>query len=122
MRLLPLRQVEETLLRKMTPVGSTEFEPTHLSPVTNLPQRLRSGKGKEIAINSTSQWKVAFGRIMASTRISQDSGAGIDFEDPNDPGVVLHACAEDIIRLWNSPIVKQLLKVQKIRLEDMSGL
>ncbi|KAH9485212.1 Guanine nucleotide-binding protein alpha-4 subunit [Psilocybe cubensis] len=121
MRLLPLQQVEEALLRKMTPAGSAEFEATHLSPATNLPYSSRAGKFKEIAINSTAQWKGAFGRLMATARASMDSAADIDFEDPKDPGVILHACAEDIIQLWNDPTVKELLKAKKIRLESMAG-
>lgn len=123
MRLLPLQQVEEVLLRKMTPAGSAEFEATHLSPVTNLPYKLRTaGKFREIAINSTAQWKGAFGRLMATARASMDSAADIDFEDPNDPGVILHACAEDINQLWQDPTVKQLLKANRLRLESMAGL
>ena len=122
MRLLPLQQVEEVLLRKMTPAGSAEFEATHLSPMTNVPYRARQGKFKEIAINSTAQWKGAFGRLIATARASLDSAADIDFEDPKDPGVILNACAEDIAKLWNDPIVRALLKAQNIRLESMSGL
>lgn len=122
MRLLPLQQVEEALLRKMTPAGSAEFEATHLSPVTNLPYKRRPGKFREVAINSTAHWKGAFGRLLATTRTSVDSASDIDFEDPNDPGIILHACSEDIVQLWNDPTVKQLLKAQKLRLEDMSGL
>ncbi|KAJ3507338.1 hypothetical protein NLJ89_g6356 [Agrocybe chaxingu] len=120
MRLLPLQQVEESLLRKMTPAGSAEFEATHLSPVTNLPYRNR-GKFREIAINSTAQWKGAFGRLIATARASIESGQDIDFDDPNDPGVILHACSEDIIQLWSDPTVKKLLKAQRLRLEDMAG-
>lgn len=122
MRLLPLQQVEESLLRKMTPAGSAEFEATHLSPVTNIPYKTSAGKFKELAINSTTQWKGAFGRLIATARASFESAAEIDFEDPNDPGFILHACSEDIIKLWNDPTVKILLKAQKVRLEDMGGL
>jgi guanine nucleotide-binding protein subunit alpha len=89
--------------------------------VTNLPYKLRQGKFREIAINSTAQWKGAFGRLIATARASMDSGADIDFDDSNDPGVILNACAEDIIKLWNDPTVKILLKAQKIRLESMPG-
>lgn len=121
MRLLPLQQVEESLRRKMTPAGSSEFEATHLSPVTNLPYKTKTGKCRELAINSTTQWKSAFGRLIVSARASLESATKIDFEDPNDPGLILHACSEDIIKLWNDPTVKILLKAQKIRLEDMGG-
>ncbi|KAF9047374.1 guanine nucleotide-binding protein alpha-4 subunit [Panaeolus papilionaceus] len=121
MRLLPLQQVEEALLRKMTPAGSAEFEATHLSPATNLPYRIRGGKFKEIAINSTAQWKGAFGRFLATARASIESAAQIDFDDANDPGVILHACSEDILRLWKDPVVNQLLNMQRIHLESMAG-
>jgi guanine nucleotide-binding protein alpha-1 subunit len=116
--------VEESLLRKMTPAGSSEIEATHLSPVTNLPYKMKSGNFKELAINSTTQWKGAFGRLIATARASFDSAPEleIDFEDPNDPGFILHACSEDILRLWNDSTVKMLLRAQKIRLEDMGGL
>lgn len=116
MRLLPLQQVEESLLRKMTPPGSSEYEPTHLLPV-----KKKAGKFRELAINSTTQWKGAFGRLIATARASFES-TDIDFEAPNDAGVILNACSEDIIKLWNDPTVKALLKAQKIRLEDMGGL
>lgn len=122
MRLLPLQQVEEALLRKLTPAGSAEFEATHLSPVTNLPYSGRANK--EIAVNSGAQWKGAFNRILASTtnRSSIDTVQDIDFENPNDPGVILHACRDDMIRLWNDPTITALLKAHRIRLEDMAGL
>lgn len=124
MRLLPLHQVEEALLRKLTPPGSIEFEATHLSSaVTNFNYATRSARTrKEIAVNSTSQWKGAFSRVVANTvRSSMDSGMDIDFDDPNDPGIVLHACAEDMTRLWNDPTIKGMLKTRKIRLEDKAG-
>ena len=117
MRLLPLQQVEESLLRKMTPPGSSELEPTHLSPI-----KKKAGKFRELAINSTTQWKGAFGRLIATARASFESSTEIDLEAPNDAGVILHACSEDIIKLWNDPTVKVLLKAQKVRLEDMGGL
>ena len=116
MKLLPLQQIEGVLIRKLNPIGSHETEGTHLASH-------QSGKTKfnEISVHSTTQWKVAFGKILTS-RSSTDSGADIDWANPNDPGVVLNACAEDIVKLWNNPIVKELLSQQKIRLEDMSGL
>ena len=102
----------------MTPPGSSEYEPTHLSPV-----KKKTGKFRELAINSTTQWKGAFGRLIATARASfESSTTEIDFEAPNDAGVILNACSEDIIKLWNDPTVKLLLKAQKVRLEDMGGL
>ncbi|EAU91545.2 guanine nucleotide-binding protein alpha-4 subunit [Coprinopsis cinerea okayama7 len=121
MRLAPLQQVEESLLRKLSPPGSTDFEATHLAPVTNLPYAVRSGKfTREIAVHSNSQWKGAFSRLMTSVRTS--IGSEIDLtEDPNDPGVILNACADDMIKLWNHPIIKTLLLAHNLRLEDKAG-
>lgn len=124
MRLSPLQQVEEALLRRLTPAGSAEFEATRLSPVTNLQYSNRPGVvGGEVAVNSSTPWKTAFNRLMASTaRSSFDSAQEIDFDDPQDPGVILHACAEDMIRLWNDPTVKEILSARNLRLEDLAGL
>jgi guanine nucleotide-binding protein subunit alpha len=117
MKLLPLQQIEEALIRKLTPIGSIETEGTHLTPHP-------SGKArfKELTVHSTTQWKVAFGKILTSARTSTESAADIDWNNPNDPRIVLNACAEDIVKLWDDPTVQELLHEQKIRLEDMSGL
>ncbi|KAG6920056.1 hypothetical protein DXG01_010124 [Tephrocybe rancida] len=122
MRLSPLQQVEETLLRKMTPAGSAEFEATHLSPLTNLPYSVRNGGAPtELALNSLTPWKSAFNKLLAtSTRASIDSQE-IDFDDPKDPGVVLNACKDDINTLWTDPTIKELLSVKKLRLQDLGG-
>jgi len=122
MRLAPLLQVEEVLTRRLTPSGSREFEPTQLAPVKNLPYSERSRRiVKEVAVNSTTQWKGAFNRAV-NARDSFDSDRAIDWDDPKDPGVVLHACCEDMIRLWNDPTVKALLETQNLRLQEMAGL
>ncbi|KAF9467322.1 guanine nucleotide binding protein, alpha subunit [Collybia nuda] len=123
MRLSPLQQVEEALLRRLTPVGSADFEATRLSPVTNLPYSNRlTVTGGEVAVNSSTPWKTAFTRLMASTtRTSFDSAQEIDFDDPKDPGVILNACAEDMIRLWNDSTIKEILNVRNLRLEDLAG-
>lgn len=119
MRLLPLQGVEEALLRKMSHAGSTEFEPTQLPSFTeNDPHRRR----KEPAVHSSSQWKVAFGRLLNVTRTSFSDDSIIDFNDPEDPGVILNACSEDMRTLWNDPVVQELLQSMKIRMEDMAGL
>ncbi|TFK74549.1 G-alpha-domain-containing protein [Pluteus cervinus] len=119
MRLLPLQKVEEALLRKLSPTGDEDREATHLSPVTNLSYSGRAGN--EVAVNSSSAWKGAFSRLLNSRTSTDTSHDQIDFDNPNDPGVILHACSEDMIRLWEDPTVKKLLTAQRIRLEDMAG-
>lgn len=120
MRLSPLQQVEEALLRKLS--GSGEYEGTHLSP-SNLPYSERSGKLKqELAVHSGSQWKGAFAKLMSSVRSSIES-IEVDYSaDPNDPGVILNACCEDMIKLWSDPTLQGILRSHNVRLEDKSGL
>jgi guanine nucleotide-binding protein alpha-1 subunit len=130
MRLSPLQQVEEALLRRLTPAGSPEWEATRLAPVTNLPDpNLLSpanggaGRGRaEIAINSNAPWKNAFNKLMAGTNRASFDSQNIDFDDPQDPGYILSVCAEDMIKLWNDETIRTLLRAKKIRLQEKSGL
>ena len=94
--------------------GSGESEATHLRTPKHI--------SKEIAINSTTPWKNAFNRLIRSERTSFDSQDGVDWEDPDDPGAILHACSQDLIHIWNCPIVQELLESQNVRLEESSGL
>jgi hypothetical protein len=117
MRLLPLQGVEEALLRKLSHAGSTELEPTQLPSSNHHGQRR-----KEPAVRSSSQWKVAFGRLLNVTRTSLSDDSNIDFNDPDDPGVILDACSEDMRTLWNDHVIQELLQSMRIRMEDMAGL
>lgn len=82
LRLVPLLQVEEVLVRKLNPVGVAETEATHLAQITNVP--------REVAVNSQFQWKGIFNRITGG-RPSMDSEA-INWEDPDVSG-----CAEFVV-------------------------
>ena len=77
MRLSPLLQVEQALVRKLTPPGSAEFEATHLAQASNVGymERMRQ---KEVAVNSLFAWKGVFGRLLSDNRDSVD----IDWDDP----------------------------------------
>lgn len=121
MRLAPLQQVEEALLRKLS--GSGEYEATHLSPSSNLPYAERSGKlRQELAVHSGNQWKGAFSKLMSSVRTSLDS-IEIDYSgESNDPGVILNACCEDMMTLWSDRTLQGILRSHNVRLEDKSGL
>ncbi|KAJ7078833.1 guanine nucleotide binding protein, alpha subunit [Mycena belliarum] len=114
MRLLPLQQVEEALVGKLTPGAS------NLSSLTNLPDSTR-GAAQEVSINSATPWKGAFSRLMSNVRSSVDGPEVAEPQDSRNARQLLHACSEDMIRLWNDPTVKQVLKVHRLRLEDMAG-
>ena len=88
MRLLPLLQVEEVLIRKLTPAGSGEYEATQLTQITNLPVGLENGsvnrtdgkREREIAINTQFAWKNMFNRLMGG----RDSAELVNWEvDPD---------------------------------------
>ncbi|KAI0072105.1 G-alpha-domain-containing protein [Panus rudis PR-1116 ss-1] len=121
LRLLPLLQVEEVLIKKLTPPGSPEFEATHLAPLTNLPGPWVKTKNKEVAVNSQFAWKVMFSKVLPTSRDSFDSADLVNWDDPDDPGRVIFACSEDMIKLWKDPTIQLLLRQQKVRLEDQPG-
>ncbi len=85
LRLLPLLQIEEVLIRKLTPAGSPEYEATLLAQITNIPGAGLRGKEKELTINSQIAWKGLFGKLGSGpTRESSfDEGDGIDWDDPD---------------------------------------
>ncbi|KAJ7932073.1 guanine nucleotide-binding protein alpha-4 subunit [Mycena leptocephala] len=112
MRLLPLQQVEEALLGKLTP--SARFNKAYSAS-------LDPRKPQEVSINSTTPWKGAFNRLMNNVRSSVDGPEVDEPQDSRDARQLLHACSEDIIRLWNDPTVKEVLRAHRLRLEDMAG-
>ncbi|KAJ4500311.1 guanine nucleotide binding protein, alpha subunit [Lentinula lateritia] len=119
MRLSPLLQVEESLWRRLSPSSAFESQTPHLASITNVPHSTRP---KEVYVQSSMAWKSTFSRLLStSTRSSVDSDPGIDFDDPKDPGVILNNCAEDMIKLWHDPTIRNLLNVLRIRLEDTPG-
>lgn len=57
-----------------------------------------------------------------SERESFATQDAVDWEDPTDPGMVLHERAEDLRRLWAHPTVHAALEHQGIRLQESGGL
>ncbi|KAJ7664916.1 guanine nucleotide binding protein, alpha subunit [Mycena rosella] len=113
-RLAPLLDVEKDLMKRLSLPGSTEWEPTE-RPLTASPRKRQS---RELAVNSTVAWKGAFAR---TGRESFDTDHLVDWDDPEDPGVLLHARSEDMKRLWEHPTVQAILEKQSIRLQELAG-
>jgi guanine nucleotide-binding protein subunit alpha len=59
---------------------------------------------------------------MAEDRQSFDTDHLVDWDDPEDPGVLLHARNDDMKRLWAHPTVQAILEKQSIRLQELAGL
>ncbi|KAK2459334.1 hypothetical protein APHAL10511_008648 [Amanita phalloides] len=119
MRLTPLRQVEETLLRRLSIAGSGQMDRMQLSYT----ERGRAFlKEISVSVNAAVRWKDAMTRGKRDwDRESFNSEEAIDWDDPSDPGVILHACAEDMMRIWNDAFVRNLLAKQCLRLEEVAG-
>ena len=109
-RLSPLLEIEKTLIRQLCPISSLRRAPGH------------SHSLKEVAVNSASSWKDCFQKFMKTDGDSISSEEMINWDDPEDPGTVLHACSEDMIRLWTDPVIQTLLNKLKLRMREQAGL
>ena len=120
MRLLPVIHLESSLLRRLSPSGDDEA--THLSG--NWP----SG-GRELFVRSSVNWKEKVARLQNRGLEIRDSigdedgdGNSMDFDNPEDPNHVIYACKDDMLALWNDPVVRQVLRIGNVRLEETPGL
>ncbi|KAJ7721957.1 guanine nucleotide binding protein, alpha subunit [Mycena maculata] len=122
MRLSPLIHIEEVLMQRLIPSGPDRSDAARLAQLTNIPYSERPRNvNREVAVNSAMQWKDTFTRLVTSDKDSFDSEKAIDWDDPNDPGVILHALAEDMKALWNHQTVQALLVRQNLRLQEAAG-
>ncbi|KAJ7770568.1 guanine nucleotide binding protein, alpha subunit [Mycena metata] len=122
LRLSPLIHVEEVLTQRLIPKGPDKSDAARLAQLTNIPYSEHPRLvNREIAVNSATQWKDVFARLVSSDKDSFDSSKAIDWEDPNDPGVVLHSLAEDMKALWENETVQALLERQNLRLQEAAG-
>lgn len=81
LRLAPLVQVEETLVRKLTQAGSGEMEATQLQMLGGNASHADRARAldREVAVNSQFAWKGVFHKMIG--RSSMDSET--DFNDPD---------------------------------------
>lgn len=115
MRLSPLLSMESVLARKLLPDA---YDPE---------------RSREICVRANSGWKITLERAT-SPDLRSGQGSKGNIRRPNsragssegrhrdDPTAVLAACRDDIISLWEDPVVKGILKKQNVRLEDSPGL
>jgi guanine nucleotide-binding protein alpha-1 subunit len=116
MRLSPLISMEAALARKLLPEN---FDPERSS--------------RDICVRANSGWKTTLERATSpdarpgsstksgARRVSSRPGTS-DTRSRDDPTAVLAACKDDILLLWEDPIVKDVLKKHNVRLEDSPGL
>ncbi|KDQ51779.1 hypothetical protein JAAARDRAFT_210909 [Jaapia argillacea MUCL 33604] len=114
MRLSPLLSMESELTRKL-------YDTQEVSPTS-----------KDICVRPGSGWKGIIKRVTGEES-QRDSGAApvkkrgsgrpgsSEGRSKADPTMVLAACKNDIIALWEDKVVKSVLKKHGVRLEDMPG-
>ena len=117
MRLSPLISMEAALARKLLPEN---FDPERTS--------------REICVRANSGWKTTLeratspdarpgsGMAKSGARRANSRPGTNDSRNRDDPTAVLAACKDDIILLWEDPVVKDVLKKHHVRLEDSPGL
>lgn len=104
-RLLPLRQVEESLTRQLTGnLTNDVIEQTSYHPA----------KAPEISVHSNSGWK----GLMNFRRQSFTSAKSEEMQNRR----ILSACTDDVIALWKDVQVQRILGEKEISLRDQPGL
>ena len=89
LRLLPLLQVEDSLIRKLTLAGTTSPEATRLAQISADPDA--NYREKEVAVNSHFVWRGMFSRMMGTRRDSLDEPA-VEHDDFGVRGARFDVC------------------------------
>ncbi|KAJ7666645.1 guanine nucleotide binding protein, alpha subunit [Mycena polygramma] len=116
MRLRPIDLVEQILARILTPGSRRAVGSEEPKSAPNLP-----GGSNEVALNSTVPWKNAFQRLLSKAGSSEDDPDSNEPQESREARQLLQACAGDMAALWNDQMVQDILRVQNLRLEDLSG-
>ena len=115
MSLSPLRSIEESLVRVISPDS-----PRTLADGRTSSAALPTERAFEVSVRSGSRWKSLFSRSAGSAPVSRATGKG--HQELANARRVIEACREDIIALWNHPVVRKGLEEQNVALEFQSGL
>ncbi|TFK41558.1 guanine nucleotide binding protein, alpha subunit [Crucibulum laeve] len=111
-RLVPLRQVEESLIKA---VSTSESMPADVSKA----QIYNPARASEVAIPSGTGWR----KIHALKRYSSESKSRASNENPESRQnrCILGALGADISSLWRNTTIRRCLKSAEVRLEDQPG-
>ena len=102
LRLAPLKQAEELLRMRI----SLPEDDTHVVVANST----------EFAVRSAAGWKEAFLKLRGQR--GGDAGTKEELQS----AAILEACAGDMVTLWSDPIVKNIVRQKRLRLEESSGL
>lgn len=108
MRLSALLPIEEQLTKKLLPEANDKVQ--------------------DVCVRAGSGWKGVLAALSAASpppapAMKAPSRPGTsDGRPKDDPTTVLAQCRDDIVALWEDPVVKSVLKKHNVRLQDMPGL
>jgi hypothetical protein len=117
MSLSPLRSIEESLVRIISPDAPRNTAGGGRSTA------LLTERAFEVRVRSGSRWKALFkGGIGANGAATVSKSNVRGYEELLNARRVIEACREDIVALWNHPAVRASLAEQSVALEFQSGL
>lgn len=121
-RLKPLREVEDSLTRKIA--GFVPEQPPSKEGAANglnpsIPSRYHPSKACEVSIRSGRR-----NRLIRFRRRSESSILGGEYDEAGDilNRRIIHACAEDIRSIWINEEVQDVLREKGIALQSQPGL
>ncbi|KAI0336711.1 G-alpha-domain-containing protein [Cubamyces sp. BRFM 1775] len=124
-RLYPLHHVESLLIAKLVPPNEHEATTLGVGGSNSVngnvpyygnayPPPSHSFHHQEVFVRPGAAWKLrTSGRPQSAGTTGQET---ID-----ESQTVLHHCCPDMIALWQDPVVRQILRRRKIRLEESPG-
>lgn len=122
LRLGPLRRIQTDLERR---IGAATTEPISTSVTTAAPFDPDRPALKEFCINSTNGWKSALDVFRAGRMRPETGAAGtlrkLKSKDDETTEVIAE-CRDDMLALWEDPVVREMLARRKTRIEDSAGL
>jgi guanine nucleotide-binding protein subunit alpha len=119
--LSPLRSIEESLVRIISPDAPRGSGAG--AGAGSRSSALPTERAFEVRVRSGSRWKALFkgaGGASGAAAMSKMSARG--YEELLNTRRVIEACREDIVALWNHPAVRASLAEQSVALEFQSGL
>lgn len=128
LRLGPLRRVQADLEKRMS-VNEDDVDTVTASatPFVALEQAASAGRrrslnlsfSREFFVRSRSGWKGALGWAKGFSTGKPKKGRDRDGDDALD---VLLGCKDDIIGLWQDPLIRKMLRRRQFDIEDAPGL
>ncbi|KAI0312036.1 G-alpha-domain-containing protein [Amylostereum chailletii] len=118
LRLTPLKNVQKDLERRL---GSASEEVT--SNTSEAFTEALPIVPQEFYVRSRDGWRSALERFKPRHSIEVEDNRAAEARSRKDAEVseVIAGCAEDMQTLWDDPLVKELLKRKKLRMEEAPG-